>query len=65
MEKVKDFEISKGVSADTLVGQMLESVGFTAKKPRRRCEHPRGNAEGTDILTFLSFPACIIATGAQ
>ncbi|MEM2093210.1 MAG: deoxyhypusine synthase, partial [Candidatus Bathyarchaeia archaeon] len=31
MEKVKDFEISKGLSADQLVRQMRESGGFTAK----------------------------------
>lgn len=63
MKTVVDIEIrKKGI--DNLVNQMRESGGFTAKKL----------AEGVDILElmnrdncvkFLSFPACIISTGAR
>jgi deoxyhypusine synthase len=62
--EVKDIELVKGASANELVKLMDASGGFTAKKV----------AQGVDILeemiksectNFLSFPACIIATGAR
>jgi deoxyhypusine synthase len=65
MEKVKDFEISKGVSADVLVRQMLESGGFTAKNLALGVEILEAMLKERDILNFLSFPACIIATGTR
>ena len=62
--EVKDIELKKGMSALDIVNAMGASGGFTAKKV----------ADGVDILhemiesksfNFLSFPACIIATGAR
>jgi len=62
MEPIKDIKLTKDM--DELVGQMYKSGGFTAKK----------FALGVDILEqmnkeectkFLSFPACIIATGTR
>ncbi|MEM7813697.1 MAG: deoxyhypusine synthase [Candidatus Aenigmatarchaeota archaeon] len=61
---VKDIEIGDSTKASELVGKLLESGGFGAKSV----------AVGTDIiadgiagggLRFLSFPACIIATGTR
>ena len=61
---VKDIILRDGMSVDALVRQMKESGGFTAKKL----------ADATDIMEtmvrrdctlFLSFPACIMATGTR
>ncbi|MEM1551978.1 MAG: deoxyhypusine synthase [Candidatus Bathyarchaeia archaeon] len=65
MEKVKDFEISKGVSAGTIVRQMLESGGFTAKNLAVAVDILEAMLKEQKILNFLSFPACIIATGTR
>ena len=64
-EKVRDMHLKKGTTVSDVVGQMRAGGGFTAKKL----------AVGVDILTamlaekecvnFLSFPACIIATGTR
>jgi hypothetical protein len=37
MEKVKDFQISKSVSADILVKLMLKNLGFYAKWTEQKC----------------------------
>jgi deoxyhypusine synthase len=63
MKEVKDFDLRKN-SVSELINQMLESGGFTAKKL----------AVGINILEkmikikclkFLSFPACMVATGTR
>jgi deoxyhypusine synthase len=62
--KVKDMKLAKDAKVKDIVRMMKESGGFTAKKL----------AVGVDILAemmkddcvkFLSFPACIIATGTR
>jgi len=65
MERVKDFEISKGASADAIIRQMLESGGFTAKNLAVGVEIVEIMLKEREILNFLSFPACIIATGTR
>jgi deoxyhypusine synthase len=65
MEKVKDFEISKGASADAIIRQMLESGGFTAKNIAVGVDILEAMLKEREILNFLSFPACIIATGTR
>jgi deoxyhypusine synthase len=65
MEKVKDFEISKGASADAIIRQMLESGGFTAKNLAVGVDILEAMLKEREILNFLSFPACIIATGTR
>jgi len=65
MKKVKDFEISKGASADAIIRQMLESGGFTAKNLAVAVEILEAMLKEREILNFLSFPACIIATGTR
>jgi deoxyhypusine synthase len=61
---VKDIEIAEGMSVDALIRQMKEMGGFTGRKV----------ADATDIIEkmlrrdctkFLSFPACIMATGTR
>ncbi|MEM2987618.1 MAG: deoxyhypusine synthase [Candidatus Bathyarchaeia archaeon] len=65
MKKVKDFEIFKGASADALIRQMLESGGFTAKNIATGVDILEAMLKEQKILNFLSFPACIIATGTR
>ncbi|MEA1994039.1 MAG: deoxyhypusine synthase [Euryarchaeota archaeon] len=63
-KKVRDISIEKNTSLRDLLDEMYEAGGFTGKKM----------ASGLKILekmkkeecyTFLSFPACIIATGMR
>jgi len=65
MDKVKDFEISKGISADMLIRQMRESGGFTAKNLAIGVDILEEMLKDHDSLNFLSFPACIMATGTR
>jgi len=63
--KVQDMRLVRGAKVSSVVKMMKQSGGFTAKKL----------ATGVDILVemhgkkgcvkFLSFPACIIATGTR
>lgn len=65
MEKVKDFEIKKGKTADEIVKQMRESGGFTAKNLSVGVDILEAMLKDKEALNFLSFPACIIATGTR
>lgn len=65
MEKVKDFDITKGISADRLARQMKESGGFTAKNLAIGVSILEEMLKDEKSLNFLSFPACIIATGTR
>ncbi|MBS7615832.1 deoxyhypusine synthase [Candidatus Bathyarchaeota archaeon] len=65
MEKVKDFEIKKGKTADEIVKQMRESGGFTAKNLSVGVDILEAMLKDKEALKFLSFPACIIATGTR
>lgn len=65
MKKVEDLKVTKSVTVENLVRQFDAGGGFVAKKV----------GTGVDILSrmllvknsnnFLSFPACIIATGLR
>jgi deoxyhypusine synthase len=65
MEKVKDFEITKGISADKIVKQMRKSGGFTAKNLAVGVDILEAMLKDKVSLNFFSFPACIIATGTR
>jgi deoxyhypusine synthase len=64
-QHVEDIHLTQAMTTDELIRQLYRSGGFSAKKV----------AEAVDILTtmitekkctrFLSFPACIIATGTR
>jgi deoxyhypusine synthase len=64
MKKVKDFNIEKN-SVNELIIQMFEAGGFTAKKLALGVNILEEMIKDKDCLKFLSFPACIIATGAR
>jgi deoxyhypusine synthase len=65
MKVVKDFKIDKGISINELSKQMLESGGFTSKKLALGIEILEKMLKEKNCLKFLSFPACIIATGTR
>jgi len=65
MRRVKDFEVSKRISANKLLRQMEESGGFTAKNVAIGTDILEKMLKDKESLNFLSFPACIIATGTR
>ncbi len=62
---VQDIAIEKGMRVNNLVAAMLESGGFTAKKLAEAVDIIEKMIVKEDCLTFLSFPACIMATGTR
>ncbi len=65
MEKIKDFEIEKGIRISDLIKQMKESGGFTSKKLGQCIDLLEEMIKDKECLRILSFPACIIATGTR
>lgn len=65
LRPVKDVKIDRKTSVNDLVNQMFESGGFTAKKLAVGVDVLEGMIKDKDCLKFLSFPACIIATGTR
>lgn len=64
-KKVKDISVRKGMSAGDLVAEMMASGGFTARKLAEGIDILRRMVKDRDCIRFLSFPACIVATGAR
>lgn len=64
-EKVQDMKLEKGQSISQVVGQMRDSGGFTAKKLAVATEILADMIDSDESVNFLSFPACIIATGTR
>ncbi|MEM5773161.1 MAG: deoxyhypusine synthase [Candidatus Aenigmatarchaeota archaeon] len=65
MEAVKDFSIKERISANEIIKQMEKSGGFTAKNLSIATNILEKMIKEKDCLKFLSFPACIIATGTR
>lgn len=64
-KKVEDIKISKKMGVNNLVAQMEKSGGFTAKKVGVGVNILEKMFKEKDCVKFLSFPACIIATGCR
>lgn len=64
-KKVEDIKISKDMRVNNLVAQMEKSGGFTAKKVGVGVNILEKMFKEKDCVKFLSFPACIIATGCR
>ena len=62
---VEDLDIDGDTRVSDLVDQMGRSGGFTAKKLAEAADVMEEMVRDEDMFTFLSFPACIIATGAR
>ncbi len=63
-KKVEDIEIHEGMTAGELLDALYESGGFVAKH-LAIAEKILLRMFEEDNTTFLSFPACIIATGTR
>lgn len=63
--KVVDMKISENIAVKELVEQMGLSGGFTAKKVALGSKIIKKIFQDKNCLTFLSFPANIVATGCR
>lgn len=65
MKVVKDIQLQPGMSTNKLVNELYESGGFTAKKLGVAVDLLERMIREKDCIRFLSFPACICATGTR
>jgi deoxyhypusine synthase len=65
LKPVKDMKIDEKSSVNGLITQMFDSGGFTAKKLAVGVDVLERMFKEKNCLKFLSFPACIIATGTR
>jgi deoxyhypusine synthase len=63
--KVKDIRLEDAKNLDDLVKGFEEAGGFTAKKVADGADILERMVKSEDCVTFLSFPACIVATGVR
>jgi len=65
LKPVKDMKIDRNNSINDLTKKMFDSGGFTAKKLALGINILEKMLKDKECLKFLSFPACIIATGTR
>ena len=65
MKKVKDFEIEKSHDLREILGQMEELGGFQGNKVAEAVNILERMIKDKKSLNFLSFPACLVATGIR
>ncbi|MEM2083593.1 MAG: deoxyhypusine synthase [Nitrososphaerota archaeon] len=63
MKKVEDIKIDEETNINEIIKEMELSGGFTAKKFALAIRIIKEMVNDKETLKFLSFPACIIATG--
>src|SRR5512136_1611790 len=64
-QPVQDIELTKNMTTDTLIKALYNSGGFSAKKVADGVDILEHMIKKKNCMKFLSFPACIIATGAR
>ncbi|MEM1585936.1 MAG: deoxyhypusine synthase [Candidatus Bathyarchaeia archaeon] len=62
---VKDYKLYGGMSVSDLIEQMRSAWGFTPGKIVSGIDVLREMISDSECLKFLSFPACIVATGTR
>jgi deoxyhypusine synthase len=62
---VKDIKINPAMTVDSLIREMGSSGGFTGRKLAEAVDIVEEMIRKEDCTTFLSFPACIMATGTR
>ena len=62
---VKDIKIEAGMTVDNLMVQLRQSGGFTGRKLAEAVDIMEKMVRKEGCTTFLSFPACIMATGTR
>lgn len=65
MKKVKDFEIKKSRELREILAQMEELGGFQGNKVAEAVNILERMIKDKKSLNFLSFPACLVATGIR
>lgn len=65
MKPVKDISLDGSTKPAALIEKMFESGGFGAKSVAIGTDILASGVADADSLRFLSFPACIIATGTR
>ncbi len=65
MESVRDIELKEGMTVDELIREMLKSGGFSAKDLANAVDILEDMIKDESCVKFLSFPACIVATGTR
>ena len=63
--KVNDIYVKKGTTAYDLIKQMGHTGGFTASKIAKGTKLMTKIVNNKDATNFLSFPACLMATGCR
>ena len=65
---VEDYDFSRVSDVRSLIDQMAQAGGFTASKLARARDILReaiSRSDGNGVLNWLSFPACLCATGTR
>ena len=65
---VKDYDFTKVNDVSSLIDQMKDAGGFTASKLARGrdiLKHSMSKSNDEGVLNWLSFPACLCATGTR
>jgi deoxyhypusine synthase len=65
MKKVKDFEMKKSHDLKEILAQMEELGGFQGNKVAEAVNILERMIKDKKSLNFLSFPACLVATGIR
>jgi len=65
MKKVKDFEIGPSTGSEEILEQMEELGGFQGNKVANAVNILERMITDEKSLNFLSFPACLVATGIR
>jgi len=65
LEAVKDYHLAPNITVSELIEQMREAWGFTAEKIVAGVDILRNMISDRQCVKFLSFPACIVATGTR
>lgn len=64
-ESIKDYVLYEGMSVKDLIAQMRGAWGFTAGKIVTGIDILARMISDSECLKFLSFPACIVASGTR
>lgn len=62
---IKDYHLDPNITVSELIEQMREAWGFTAEKVVAGVDILRNMISDRKCVKFLSFPACIVATGTR
>ncbi len=62
---IKDIELNKHMNTNDLMKKLYQSGGFTAKKIATGVNILENMIKEKNCINFLSFPACICATGTR